>query len=222
MTTDTKPTAEPFTLPADTDLERGFLGCVLTAPHPVARRLLAGMRADDFAAPMAQLVAQLAIELVAEDHPPAPTAILARAATTGRVPALRDPAGDPNRPRDGGEQRYHQLALWLLETYRQPSWPGLGHYLKTSVIETAWRRAITEHATRLIQAAATSPADVLADLADDCDRITDLATRHRAELAAESDDPISHPTPKVAATSNTERPENRSATRAITRGTEAA
>lgn len=172
-------TAPPFTPPADIDLERGLLACVLHSPHPAARRLLAGMRADDFAAPMAQLVAQLVIELLARNVPPTPTAVLAHAETTGRVPALHD-LTKPDRPRDGGAQRHTQLALWLIDTYSLPAWPGLGHDLKIAVLERAWRRAITDHAARLTQAAAHSPTDVLAAVYDDTGHIVDLQQRHHS------------------------------------------
>lgn len=187
MTTPQPPTAQ--TGAPELDAERAFLACVLSVPHPAAARLLAGMRADDFATPIAQLVAQLAIELTARDVPPTPTAVLARAATTGRVPALRDRSAEHFG--GGSDQRYTRLAHWLLDVYALPTWPGLGDYLKARVIEHAWRRAITEHAARLAQAAAHSPIDVLAALLDDTDRSTDLQRRHHT--AAEAPDQASPP-----------------------------
>lgn len=192
MTTPQPPAATP-----ELDAERAFLSCVLAAPRPDAAQLLAGMRADDFTTPIARLVAQLAIELTADNVPPTPSAILAHAATTGRVPALRDRSAEYFG--GGSDQRYTRLAHWLLEAFALPTWPGLGYYLKTSVIEHAWRRAITEHATRLTQAATHSPIDVLAALLDDTDRITDLQRRHHAADEGAAARPGRTATPAVRA-----------------------
>lgn len=161
------------------DSEQAFLGCVLALPAAPARRVMAGMRADDFADPLAGLVAQLVIEVLAAGCPAAPAAVLARAEHTGRVPALHDLA---TGQRGQGEDRYTRLTHYLIDAYRADAWPGLGDYLKPAVLEHAWRRAIAEHATRLAQAAAQSPADVLADLADDTTRIEELRARYRAAL----------------------------------------
>ncbi|TCP38761.1 hypothetical protein EV191_1393 [Tamaricihabitans halophyticus] len=176
-----------------TDAERGWLACVLHSPLPGARRLLAGMRATDCRAPIAQLVTQLAIELVADNQPPAPAAILAHAQTTGRIPALPDP-GQPSR-RDGAEHRHTQLTLWLANTIELPIWHGLGETLRTHVLELAWRRAIHEHATQLAHAATHSPTDILAQLCDQPTNITDLHHRWHTTQQPHSDpEPITNHT----------------------------
>lgn len=160
------------TLTADAalDAERGYLGCVLNLPLPAARRLLAEMRADDFGSPLAELVAQLVIEIVAAGHPPAPVAVYTHAAHTGRATT---------------EAELQRLTGWLIDTYQLPTWPGLGNYLKAAVLEAAWRRAVREHAHRLLQATDHSPTEVVRELADDTDRIAELWTRYQQAIGPE-------------------------------------
>ncbi|MFK0243539.1 hypothetical protein ACIQUM_02490 [Amycolatopsis azurea] len=154
-------TAHPLT-----DPERQFLGCLMWLSADQARRLLTGMRADDLADPMATFVLQLAIELVADGHPPAPVALFVHAVRTGRAT---------------GEHRQHRLGGWLRETYSDVT-PALAGWLKTVVLENAWRRALTAHAQRLIQAAESSPAEIVRDLADDT-TAEELWTRYRDTLS---------------------------------------
>lgn len=158
-------TATP-TIPAPgLDPERAFLGCVMALPAPHARRQLAGMRADDFGTALAPLVAQLVIEIVADGHPAHPVAVYTHAAHTGRAVS---------------ETELHRLGDYLQRAYLGDAWPGLAEWLKPAVLEAAWRRAMREYATRLAQAAAESPADVLAELVADTTRIEDLHTRYLA------------------------------------------
>lgn len=175
MTDDTS-TAPPGPPPAELDPERVFLGCVMVLPAGQARTLLSGMRATDFGQPVAALVAQLAIELLAAGIPASPVALLSHAETSGRVTALRDRSAEYFGT--GSDQRYTRLAHWLLDTHAVTTWPGLGHHLKAAVLEAAWRRALTAYATRLRQAAEQSPADVLAELAADTTDADDLHDRY--------------------------------------------
>lgn len=150
-----------------TNPERQFLGCLMRLPADKARHLLAGMRADDLADPVAAFVLQLAIELVALDQPPAPVAVFVRAVNTGRAV---------------GEHRQTWLGGWIGETYSDTTTPALAPWLKTAVLEAAWRRALATHAHRVAQAADGSPAEVLRDVADDMATVDDLWARYQSAL----------------------------------------
>src|SRR5699024_8496372 len=112
------------TAPAVTDPERQFVGCLLSLPLSEVRPVLAGMQADDLASPTCGYVLQLVIELAADGTPPAPVAVYSHAISTGRA---------------GGEHDRHRLSLWLAETYQTAQVPLLASYLKTVVLEAAWR-----------------------------------------------------------------------------------
>lgn len=150
------------------DCERQFVGCLLCLPHHHTRTVLAGMRADDLADPHAALTLQLVIELAAAGHTATPATVFAHACTTGRAP---------------GEWRRTRLATWLADTHSAIHLPAPDHaaHLKTLVLENAWRRAVAAHAHRLLQAARTSPTELLAELADDTTDIDQLW--HRYETA---------------------------------------
>ncbi|PRX45652.1 hypothetical protein B0I33_109316 [Prauserella shujinwangii] len=153
--------------PVITDPERQFVGCLLWLRLDPARRVLAGMRADDLADPMCAQVLQLVIEVVAAGHAPCPTTVFAHATATGRAP---------------GEERA-RLGMWLADTYGHTvQVPDLAFHLKAVVLEAAWRRAIAEYATRLLHAAETSPTEVLHALTDDHDSADELWQRYRAAL----------------------------------------
>ena len=152
-----------------TDPERQFLGCLMQLPARPARRLLTGMRASDFAGGMTAHVLQLAIEVVAADHTPAPVALYAHATATGQAP---------------GEKRREWLSGWLLDTYRDAPPPALADHLKAVVLEAAWRRALLAQARRIEQAVQTSPSEVLRELADDTAAVDELWTRYQAATTA--------------------------------------
>lgn len=154
------------TAPAVTDPERQFVGCLLSLPIEPARVVLSGMRADDLASPTCSYVLQLAIELVADDTPPAPVAVYSHAVTTGRAV---------------GEHDRHRLSLWLAATYEATQLPLLATHLKTVVLEAAWRRTVRTHARRLLQAVEDSPTDVLAGLVADDGGAGELWARYQAE-----------------------------------------
>ena len=145
------------------DPQRQFLGCVMQLPTGPARRLLAGMRADDLTDPMAANALQLAIEVLAEGHAPAPVALYAHAVATGNAP---------------GTLRRERLSGWLFDTYRNAPPPALADHLKEVVLEAAWRHALTVHALRVLHAAEASPTDLLHDLAADT-AADELWTRYR-------------------------------------------
>jgi hypothetical protein len=157
---------------AVTDPERQFLGCVMQLPAPAAARLLTGMRPDDFADPAAAHVLTLATAVVVDGHAPTPLALLDRAMET-----------TDTAPRAGGAHRVQHLGAWLTEVYRDaPILPAApyGAWLKTVLLKAAWRRAVREHAARLIQASEeATTASVRACLADTA-RMDDLWDRYRA------------------------------------------
>jgi hypothetical protein len=148
------------------DPERAFLGCVLQLDLNPARALLAGMRPDDLADPATATTLAIAIRLLGEDAPPSPAMVWHHAA-------------------HGGIDR-HQLegfGPWLVDTYRAAPPPAVGPHLKATVLEAAWRRAISGQAARLRQAATEAPVDVLAEVYDDRATVDRLAARYRAALA---------------------------------------
>ncbi|WP_051899198.1 hypothetical protein [Sciscionella sediminilitoris] len=142
------------------DPARAFLGAVLCLDHGPAREVFTGMRPDDFTDPKCAATAGLIIGLLADDQPPQPALVWA-AAEHNLNPHQLERFGD-----------------WLIDTYRAAPLPATARHLKTIVLGHAWRAAIRDYATRLLQATDQSPDDVLAALYDDRDRITDYATRH--------------------------------------------
>lgn len=153
------------------DPERQFVGCLMQLPHTPARRLLAGIRATDFAGPMSAHVLKLAIEVIDNDRPPAPVTLYAHAVATGQCP---------------GEHRQHRLSGWLIDTYRDASPPAVADHLKTVLLEAAWRRALTTHARRLLQVADTSTPDRLREFANDTTAVDELWSRYETALAVPS------------------------------------
>jgi hypothetical protein len=145
--------------------EHQFLGCLMQLPLNPARRVLSGMRPTDLADPMATFVLHLAIQAIAHDQPPAPVVLFEHAHETAE------------RPRTA---RLQQVALWIAETYQAAPTAPEQHavYLKAVVLKTAWRRAVAEHAQRLLQAVAESPTDEVRELADDTTEADELWTRY--------------------------------------------
>lgn len=142
-----------------------FVGCVLCLDRHTARRVLTGMHAGDLADPAASHVLQLAIEVLAEGRDPRPVTLFTHAQTTGQAT---------------GEHPQQWLSLWLAEAYGAATGTAPAHtatHLKTAILRLAWRRAITEHAHRLQQAAHEAPDDVLAELLDDTAHLDALRTR---------------------------------------------
>ncbi|WP_027941645.1 hypothetical protein [Amycolatopsis taiwanensis] len=152
--------------PALLDPERQFLGCLMQLPASPARRVLAGMRAADLADPTATFVLHLAIRAVAHDQPPSPAVLFEQAHEIA------------DRPR---ATRLQQVGLWIANAYQDAPVAPEQHaaYLKAVVLKAAWRRAVAEHAHRLLQAVAESPTDELHELADDTTTADDLWTRYQ-------------------------------------------
>jgi hypothetical protein len=134
------------------DPERQFLGCLMQLPLNSVRRLMAGMRASDLADPVAASVLQVAIELLADGHPPAPVAIYTHALATGRAV---------------GDTRRRHLAGWIVDTYRDAPPAVTADHLKTVVLEAAWRRAVNLHALRVLQAVEQCRTDALREITED-------------------------------------------------------
>lgn len=161
MITPTDPT------PAPLEPETAFLGCLLQLPAAAARRLLAGMRAHDCGTPAASEVLQLVIELVTAGQDPHPVAVFTHARSTGRVL---------------GEQQITNLGDWLLDAHRNAPPPACADYLKTVVLEHAWRRALHAHATRILQATEHHDLPTLHELAEDTTHADELWTRYQTAL----------------------------------------
>ncbi|MER6664325.1 hypothetical protein ABT256_07235 [Amycolatopsis japonica] len=160
------------------DPERQFLGCVMQLPTTPARRLLAGMRADDFGSPVAAHVLQLSIELVAADQTATPLALMDRARERNDIYPQTSPA-----PRSGAANRLQALGLWIADTYSDgpilpPSY--YGSWLKALVLKGAYRRAVLAHAVRLEQAVAQETSTgYLRDQLDDTEHLDDLWRRYQ-------------------------------------------
>lgn len=159
--------------PALLDPERQFLGCLMQLPTTPARRVLAGMRPTDLINPTAAFVLHLAIRAVAEDQPPSPAVLFEHAHEIA------------DRPRT---TRLHHVGLWIADTYQDTPVAPEQHalYLKAAVLKAAWRRAIADHAKRLLQAVEESPTDRLRELTDDTGTIDDLWTRYQAASRPDS------------------------------------
>ncbi|HKS48777.1 MAG TPA: hypothetical protein VJT49_27445 [Amycolatopsis sp.] len=147
--------------------ERQFLGCLMRLPTDPARRVLAGMRPTDLANPTAAFVLHLAIRALADNVPPAPAVLFEHAHEIAE------------RPRTA---RLQQVGLWIVDTYQQAPLAPEQHtlYLKAAVLKAAWRRAVAEHAQRLLQAAAESSTDELRELTDDTSTADELWSRYQA------------------------------------------
>lgn len=179
------PTHETPSGPITVDPDAAFLGCLMRCDAPTARDLLAGMRPDDLADPISREVLALAIRLNLREHAPGPAALYAEARRTGRLDT---------------EHKHTVLADWLIDTYRAAPDPVVGDYLKTAVLEGAYRRALREHATRMLARVDHADASELADLATLDDRTVDLEHRHRQATEDDTARPIAPAAPSAPAT----------------------
>ncbi|MDR7300400.1 hypothetical protein [Haloactinomyces albus] len=164
------PTHQTQSGPVTVDTDAAFLGCLMRCDAATARRLLAGMRPDDMAQPLAREVFALAIRLNLREVAPGPAALYAEARRAGRLDT---------------EHKHALLTDWLIDTYRAAPDPVVGDYLKTAVLEAAYRRALREHATRMLHQAEHIAAEELADLATLDERALDLWQRHQAATTPE-------------------------------------
>ncbi|WP_064745494.1 hypothetical protein [Pseudonocardia acaciae] len=156
--------------PALVDPERQFLGALMQMPLPGARRVLADVRPDDLAHPPGQWVLALACDVVAAGLDPSPMALLDRARETTDTSA-----------RSGGADQLAQLGVWLVDTYRDATGGGedYARWLTTVLLRQAWRRAVAEHATRLLQAVEQAPTGELYRIATDTRRLDQLWSRYQ-------------------------------------------
>jgi replicative DNA helicase len=158
------------TTPALLDHERQFLGCLLHLPAPPARRLAAGLDPGDFADPPHGWVFELITGVLAAGRAPCPVAVL-------------DHARDHTdlTPRSGGAQRLAHLGIWLVDTYHDCAHPSEPYaaWLKELVLKHAWRRAITAHAHRVLQATEHATTSELRRVHSDTGRIEELWRRYQ-------------------------------------------
>ena len=153
------------------DPQRQFLGCLIQQPAQPARRLLAGLEPDDFTDPMCGWALQLAAQVCAAGQDPTPMALLDLAQETITT-----------APRSGGADRLARLGLWLVEIYHDSTHHSAQHgaWLKTLVLKHAWRRAVTDHATRVLQAAGQGATSQLRRIHTDTQRVDQLWRRYQA------------------------------------------
>ncbi|GAB3676454.1 hypothetical protein GCM10027597_15930 [Saccharopolyspora tripterygii] len=154
----------------DTEFDpvRTFLGCLMCCSAERARELLAGMRPTDAGHGVREVVFELAVRVTAAGIPPGPQVLVAEARRRGLL-ATAD--------------QVHSVAMWVFETYQQAPWPEAGWFLRTAVLEAAYRRAVGEHAQRLAQAAETASVEQLPALVEPSDELVDLWQRLAADLA---------------------------------------
>ncbi|MBQ0928538.1 hypothetical protein [Saccharopolyspora endophytica] len=154
----------------DTEFDpvRAFLGCLMCCSAERARELLAGMRPTDAGHGVREVVFELAVRVTAAGIAPDPQVLVAEARRRGLL-ATAD--------------RAQSVAMWVFETYQRAPWPEAGWFLRTAVLEAAYRRAVGEHAQRVVHAAATAPVEQLPGLVEPSDELVDLWQRLAADLA---------------------------------------
>jgi hypothetical protein len=157
------------------DPERQFMGCLIQQSVAPARRLIAGLGSDDFADPTCGWALALAVRVLSAGQAPGPVALLDCAWDTTSA-----------APRTGGADRLARLGVWLVDTYRDTTHASEDHaaWLKTVVLKQAWRRAVAEHSTRVLQAVEQRATDELLRIYGDRDRTDGLWRRYLG--AAES------------------------------------
>lgn len=179
------PTHPTPTGPVTVDPDAAFLGCLMRCDTATARELLTGLRPDDLAQPIAREVLTLAVRLNLREHAPGPAALYAEARRAGFLDT---------------ENKHTLLTDWLIDTYRAAPDPVVGPYLKTAVLEGAYRRALREHAHRLLVRVEIADADELAELATLDDHAIDLENRHRQAIEADTARPITPAAPSAPVT----------------------
>lgn len=152
------------------DPQRQLLGAVMHLPTPTPTDLLTQLRAEDFTDPTARWVFGLACTATTAGLTPNPV-------------VLFDTAREhlDSNPRTGPATRLARLGLWLVDTYRDA--PTLGpdhaHWLAATVIKASWRRAITTHATRMLQAAEQCGTAELRRITADTTHLDDTWRRYQ-------------------------------------------
>jgi len=160
-----------MTTAALVDPERQFLGCLMQQPASEAGRLVDGLGPGDFADPMCAWVFALALGVLGDGRAPSPVALLEHARDTTNTAA-----------RTGGADLLARLGGWLVDTYRDTPHanPEHGTWLKTVVLKQAWRRAVAEHTTRVLQATEQCPTNELRRLHTDTAHTERLWRRYHA------------------------------------------
>lgn len=171
--------AHPNTDPL-TDPERQFLGTVMHLPASVAGRLLSGLDTSDFANPTAELVFILQQTAVGLELAPSPAVLF---------DAAREHLD--RTPRSGAANRLSHLGLWLVDTYRDTPPLGFEHasWLKATVLKHAWRRAVADHAARVLQAVEQCSTDELRRIARDTSDLENTWRRFREASDVEHERP---------------------------------
>lgn len=150
------------------DPVRAFLGCLMCSRAERARELLAGMRASDAGSGIRGVVMDLVVRAAGKGIAPDPQVLVAEARRRGLMDT---------------EHRAQTLVMWVFETYQHAPYPEAGWFLRTAVLEHAYRRELAAHAQRLTQAVETSDLETLAGLVEPDDALVDLGHRLRGDLA---------------------------------------
>lgn len=155
---------------SDTDFDpvRAFLGCLMCCTADRARQLLAGMRPTDAGHGVRGVVFDLAVRITGAGFAPGTQVLVAEARRRGLLTT---------------QDKAQGFAMWVFETYERAPWPEAGWFLRTAVLEAAYRRAFGEHAQRLAQAAEFAAVEQLPSLVEPSDELVDLWQRLAADLA---------------------------------------
>lgn len=162
------PDPTPDSTVAELEPVRAFLGCLMRCNAERTRELVAGMRPDDVGPGTRGVVFALLLRVVAAGVAPDPRVLLAEAQRRGVLDTI---------------DKHKQFAHWLAETHQLAPFPESGWFLRTAVLETAYRRAVGEHAQRVAQAAETAATEQLPSLVEPSDELVDLWQRLAGDLA---------------------------------------
>lgn len=149
------------------DPVRAFLGCLMQCRADRARELLAGMRANDAGPGIRGVVMELVVRATGKGVAPDPQVLVAEAYRRGWMTT---------------EHHAQSLAMWVFETYQHAPYPETGWFLRTAVLEHAYRRELAAHAKRLAQAVETSGLETLASLVEPDDALVDLGRRLHGDI----------------------------------------
>ncbi|WP_236788114.1 hypothetical protein [Amycolatopsis sp. GM8] len=157
--------------------ERQFLGHLMWLDPDRARTALAGLRPSDLADPVAEFVLRLAIQAVAAGHNPAPTILFDAATEVAERPQ---------------EFRLQRVGKWIIDAYGAAGPAPQQHcaHLKGIVLRAAWRRAVREHAIRVLQVAEHGTTNDLKDQVDNTAKADNLWVRFRAATSLRRPRPV--------------------------------
>lgn len=158
---------DPDQVDVELDPVRAFLGCLMASGAERARKLLAGMRPTDAGPGIRGVAFELTLGVVAAGVAPDPRVLLAEARRRGQLDT---------------EDKHQRFSVWLFDTYATAPYPEAGWFLRTAVLETAYRQLIREHAQRLLDAAEFADTPTLRALSEPDDALVDLWQRLAADL----------------------------------------